>query len=116
MICVLQGFWPVLPFAGAELALLWFCFYHNAVKGLESDVIEIDEQSVAVEHSQRSRSRRWNLSRAWAKVSLEMAPARFHPSRLSLGSHGKYVQVGRFLTDEERRRVARELRKVLTTH
>ena len=109
-----MGFWPVLPFAGAELALLWYCFYLNATKGLESEVIDINDRTVDVERGMRTVQQRWKFPRAWTRVQLLAAPARLHPSQLLLRSHGKTVRLGAFLTEDERHGVAKELRSVLT--
>lgn len=108
-----MGFWPVLPFAGLELALLWYCFYRNANEGLVSEVIEIDSATVAVERGLRTARHQWKFQRAWTQVRLQAATARLHPSLLLLGSHGKSVRLGAFLTEEERQGVAHELRNTL---
>lgn len=109
----LMGFWPVLPFAGAELALLWFCFHSNSSKGLVSEVIEINDEMVSIERGLRTVQNRWSFQRTWTRVQLQAAPARLHPSRLLMGSHGKSVRLGAFLNEDERRGVAQELRTVL---
>jgi uncharacterized membrane protein len=43
----------------------------------------------------------------WARLSLE--PDRRRSSRLLLGSHGRWVEIGAFLRDDERRALARQL-------
>ena len=111
-----MGFWPVLPFAGAELALLWFCFYKNATTGLVTEVIDIDHTTVAVQRESRSEQRQWKFKRAWIQVKLQPAAARLHPSQLLLRSHGKTVYLGAFLTEDERQNVAEELRNALNVH
>ena len=107
------GFWPILPFAGAELAFLWVCLQCSANRTRETEVIRIDEATVAVERGVETCGRRWTFQRAWARISLEPSKLRLHPSRLLLGSHGKRVHVGAFLTDDERRTLARDLRTAL---
>jgi len=108
-----MGFWPVLPFAGAELALLWYCLYRSATDALVSEVIDIDSGTVAVERGLRTARTQWKFQRAWTHVELQAAPARLHLSLLLLGSHGKTVRLGAFLTEEERQGVAQELRTAL---
>lgn len=109
-----QGFWPVLPFAGAELAFLWFCLSYSASRGRDTEVIDIDEHSVAVERGRNGPQRRWNFDRAWTQIRLEPAPARLHPCRLLLGSHGRSVRLGEFLTEDELVGLARELKSTLS--
>lgn len=107
------GFWPVLPFAGAELGLLWLCLWHNASGGRETEVIDIDDSSVAVERGRRSPADHWRFERAWTRIRLEPARVRLHPSRLLLGSHGRAVRLGSFLPEQELKRLERDLRSDL---
>lgn len=109
------GFWPVLPFAGIELLLLWYCLYKNASAGDATEVIDIDAHTVAVAQGRRQPQRSWRFARCWARIRLEPAPARLHPSRLLIGSHGRSVRLGAFLTEDERRALARDLRATLAS-
>jgi len=107
------GFWPVLPFAGAELTLLGAALYYCQCRGQYVEVISLQGNRIAVEKGRCTPEERWVFELAWVQVRLQ--PARFsgHPSRLVLRSHGRQVTVGAFLVEEERRRVARELRVAL---
>lgn len=109
------GFWPVLPFAGAELLLLWCCLRHNASAGDATEVIDIDANIIAIEKGRRRPQYRWQFARSWARVQLEPAPARLHPSRLLISSHGRSVRLGSFLTEDERVLLARDLRGTLAS-
>lgn len=112
----LLGFWPVLPFAGAELAFLWLCLRHNAAAARDTEVIDIDDEAVAVEQGRGAPQRRFRFPRAWARVRLEPAPVRLHPARLLIGSHGRNVRLGRFLTEDELAALARDLRSTLASN
>lgn len=45
----------------------------------------------------------------WTKVRLERARHRGWPARLMIGSHGREIEIGAFLNDEERRDLARKI-------
>jgi uncharacterized membrane protein len=105
----LAGFWPVLPFAGAELLALWLALQLSAARARETEVIRIEADTVEVERGRTAPQCRWTFQRAWARISLEPALHRLHPSRLVLGSHGRRVRVGAFLTETERSVLARDL-------
>jgi uncharacterized membrane protein len=107
------GFWPVLPFAGAEMALLTGALWFTHDRARETEVVEIREDEIAVEKGRREPERRWKLQRAWARVSLDPPRAKHHPSHLFIGSHGRRIALGRFLTEDERQGLARDLRSVL---
>ena len=107
------GFWPILPFAGLEIALLTFALWWTSAQARRTEVVDIDERQVAVEKGLSDAERRWSFNRNWARVSLVAPRIRHHPSRLLIGSHGRHVPVGAFLTEPERQRLARDIRSAL---
>jgi uncharacterized membrane protein len=107
------GMWPVLPFAGAEVLAVGIGFYLSARGGQEEEVVSVDSDKVAVEKGRRPMRRRWELQRAWAKIRLLPPRLRWYPTRLVIRSHGKEVELGGFLNEDERRRLAGELRHAI---
>lgn len=109
----LQGLWPVLPFAGLEIGLLAWAVRASMRRGSEREVIVVSEAQVVVERRSPSGSRQSVFPRHWARVTLrDPQPARY-PSRLSIESHGRSCEVGRFLTEDERRRLAARLERLV---
>ena len=51
--------------------------------------------------------------RHWSRVTLHAPPAALHPSRLLIESHGRACEVGRFLTEDERRSLAVRLKQLV---
>ena len=109
----LQGFWPILPFAGLEIALLAWAVRASMRKGAERETIIVSEDFVTVQRSSTQGSASSVFPRHWAKVKLHAPPAALHPSRLLLESHGRACEVGRFLTEDERRSLAARLKQVV---
>ena len=109
----LRGFWPVLPFAGFEIALLIWAVRTSIRLGLQRETITISEDYVTVEH--RSTDGDWDLvfPRHWTKVKLRAPLATLHPSRLMLESRGRAYEVGRFLTEDDRRGLAVRLKQLV---
>lgn len=107
------GYWPVLPFAGAEIALLTFALWWTSHRTARTEVVDIDSETVEVEKGREEPEQRWSFQRAWARVSLVPARVPQHPSRLLIGSHGRHVNVGGFLTEPERVRLAKDLNRAL---
>lgn len=105
------GYWMMLPFAGLELAALGAGLYVCARKLGRCEVISIDEQAVQIESGYRYPQQRSRLQRAWVRV--ERRPSGWHRSRLLLRSHGREVEVGSCLGEEEKGRLERELRDLL---
>jgi uncharacterized membrane protein len=107
------GFWPVLPFAGLEIGLLTYALWWTSARARQMEVVDVGEQHVAVEKGARHPEQRWSFSRSWARVSLVGPAVKQHPSRLFIGSHGQRVRVGDFLTENERQRLASDIRSAL---
>lgn len=107
------GFWPILPLCGLELGLLTLGLYVVNHSLLAQEVITIDDDRIVIEAGRRDVERRFDLARHWAQVLLQPARRKAHPTRLIVRSHGRAVELGRFLTDEERGELARDLRSVL---
>src|SRR5437868_11559543 len=99
----LQGYWPVLPFAGLEIALLIWAVRASMRDGREHQIITISADSVSVQHYNARGEQLAVFPRHWVKVKLHAPLAAQHPSRLTLESHGRAWEVGRFLTEDERR-------------
>jgi uncharacterized membrane protein len=109
----MRGYWPVLPFAGLEIALLIWAVRMSMRMGLQRETITITEESVTVEH--RSPDGNWDLvfPRHWTRVKLHAPLAMLHPSRLLLESRGRAYEVGRFLTEDDRRGLAVRLKQLV---
>jgi uncharacterized membrane protein len=114
------GFWPVLAFAGAEMLLLAWALKVSMDRRLERESIDVSEAEIVVEYI-RATSRRHGTSvrqrvvfpRHWARVKIRRPESPLHRSQLVIESHGRVHEVGRFLTEEERRQLAAELRRLI---
>ena len=109
----LLGYWPILPFAGLELLAVGAGLYVTARRGQMREVIDIDPDSVRIERGLYRPEQHWRVTRLWARVVLERCPKRWYPSRLLIRSHGRSVEVGRFLNEDERQHLATELSRDL---
>jgi uncharacterized membrane protein len=108
----LHGAWLILPFAGAELAVLYLAFRVLAQHAADFESISISGDRVLIEQWERGKVDRHEFSRYWARVVFEPSvPGR--GNLLAVRSHGRQVEFGRHLTDEQRREVARTLRQEL---
>jgi uncharacterized membrane protein len=108
-----QGLWPILPFAGLEIGALWWAVRASLRAGAEREVITISQGTVAIERLNVARTVRVLFARHWATVTLRDPPAARYPSRLVIESHGQACEVGRFLTEDERRGLAGRLRRLV---
>jgi uncharacterized membrane protein len=109
----LQGLWPVLPFAGFEIGLLAWAVRASMRRGAERELIVVSEAEVIVERRPPGTAGRTVFPRHWARVTLRGPQPALHPSRLTIESHGRACEVGRFLTEVERQRLAAQLERLV---
>lgn len=105
-----QGLWLVLPFAGLEMLALAAGLYLGALRTSEREVIRVEGDTVAIERGRRRCREIIRFPRGWARVELARAPQVGHPGRLLIRCHGRAQEIGRCLNDNERDRLAADLR------
>jgi uncharacterized membrane protein len=103
------GLTLVLPFSGLEMLALGAALYVTSRRGSVREVITINKKTVAVETGRARPEQRHEFQRPWAKVILERSWSDWHPSRLLIRSHGRQLEIGRFLNEQERRGLAEVL-------
>ncbi len=109
----LQGFWPVLPFAGLEMAGLGWALHISMERRHHRQTITVTEADVSIELRDRVRSVELVFPRHWAQVKLRRPESRLHPSRLTIESHGRQCELGSFLTEAERHGLAQRLQSLI---
>ena len=116
--CAALGLWPILPFAGLELALLYWAVKWVLHRAEAREYIRVDEASVLIEKCARDRrgvtSRNaFAFARPWTRLELRPGRPAHWPSRLLLSSRGRSVEIGAFLTNSERQGLKDRLAEVL---
>ena len=106
-ISLYYGAWPVLPYAGLELLVLWLGF--RWIAGHDGDFERITVHGSELRHElqiRRSlRTRSWN--RHWSTLLMQQRGCRVE---LRVRSHGRESEIGRMMLDEDRARLAEGIR------
>ena len=102
-----MGAWPVLPFAGLEVAVLFFAFHLVRLHDADFERLEIGEHEVRIESRDALSLTRFVAHRPWARIIVS---ERGYRCTLGLAYAGRTVQVGRLMSDEGRRKLAEDLR------
>jgi uncharacterized membrane protein len=109
------GAWPIFGFLGGEWLLFWYLFRKNHRGDDRAERIRLYADHLLLERTDRhggySAER---LQPYWLNVILERAEA--PDNALYLRSHGRSIEVGAFLSPQERRDFAAELSAVLARH
>jgi uncharacterized membrane protein len=107
-----MGYWPVLPFAGAELLLLGWALHSNMQRRHDVESIDVTDAEVVIEYA-RGTPHRVVFPRHWAQVKIRRPKSPLHRGQLVIESSGRAYEVGKFLTEEERHHLAAELRRLI---
>lgn len=110
------GFWVVLPFYGLEMLLLGVALYITCRKIYRQEVINITNENIKVEKGADKVENSWIFDKHWVQITLENKGSIRKILCLTIGSHGKRIEVGSFLTDDEKESLAIELNNVILPH
>ncbi len=110
---VTLGLWPVLPFAGLELTALGAVLLHSLRRGSWHEIVSVSDGRVEIDIFTGRARRKIGFPRAWTQVELRRAPISGHPSHLFIGSQGRFVEIGRHLTEDERREQEKKLKRAI---
>jgi len=108
-----QGLTLILPFAGLELLALGVVLYISAWRSNIKEVVNVTEEKIRIEIGRNAPEKTYELDKVWAKVVLERSWNNWYPSRLLLRSHGRQLEIGKFLNEQERQCLEVELKKVI---
>jgi uncharacterized membrane protein len=101
------GAWLILPFAGLETAALFLAWRWVMQHAQDSEQLVIRGDEVTLAVREQSRTRQYEFNRAWAQLVVQQQA---RVVRLALRSHGKEVEVGRYLDNGSKQRLARALK------
>jgi uncharacterized membrane protein len=106
------GAWPILPFAGLEMVVVGAVLYRLFRHADDHDRILINRDLITVIRRRGRREWRDDFQRYWTKVTLERRNS-WYPSRLKVGSHGKFVIIAADVNEVEREKLSLALNEVL---
>ena len=108
------GAWPVPGFLGLDVLLIYVAFRVNYRAGRRYETVQLGDAGLTVRAvDPKGKARSWSFDPYWVRVTVD--ELKTGSNRLILSSHGRYLNVGAFLTPEERVDLADALRDALTT-
>ena len=108
----LQGAWPVTPFFGADVALLWLAMHISQRASKRRERLTLTAERLLIERiSPDGAARREEINPYWLRVDHE--DPELMGCELALVSRGRRWIVGSFLGAEERASLADALRRAL---
>ena len=108
----LIGAWPVFGFMGAELVLLYVALRLNQRNSNALERLSLTDDAFTVERIDRHGApHSWQFQPQWLRVDLNKPSP--YTAHLSLNSKGQRLNLGRYLTADEKSEVAERLSGVL---
>lgn len=111
-----QGYWPILLIAVIQLVLVAWILIRAWERTWVSEVIEVCEDSIRVVYQRRHEKRQYELVTAWTVVELKQPDIAWYSPRVILRSGTKQVELGSFLTSEEKLQLVRQLQSAIRKH
>lgn len=112
LIFLLAGAWPVVGFLGLDVVLVYLAFRLNYRSARQYEIVELTDAALTVTRvDARGRGESFGFNPYW--VQLDVRERSDGRADLRLGSHGREISFGRFLSDTEKRDFARALTSAL---
>lgn len=101
--------WWMLPFLMAAVAALWFALRRSQRDRQISEVLEREGDTLTLTHRPaRGREVSWSCNAYWVRVDLHKRGGPVE-NYVTLSSQDRTVEIGRFLSEEERKSLYGEL-------
>jgi len=105
------GLWVLLPFLLAAITGVWVALQHSYRTGAVSEDLTLTCDMITLHrHTPRRPDQSWQANPHWVRAALHPTGGPV-PQYLTLSGNGREVELGAFLTPEERR----ELYQILLT-
>jgi len=101
-----RGAWPILPFIGADVALLAWAFRNSLAAAAREEHVTLTMSKLKITRKPGAKQD-IVLNPYWVRVEMDQE------NQLMLWSHGKGVRLGTFLAPAERTSFAQALRSAL---
>lgn len=107
--CALHGAWQVFIFSILEMLALGSALLIYGRHATDREHIRLTDGCLLIERINAGKIEQVQLDPGWTRV----APPKRYQDLIGLESHGKRVEVGRFVTNDKRKQIAKELQSHL---
>ncbi len=107
--CTLHGAWQVFIFSVLEMLALGAAYLVYARHATDNEHVALMDGSLLVERTLAGKQEVIRLDPHWTRI----LPPKRYQDLIRLESHGKRVEIGRFVTADKRKQIARELQNQL---
>lgn len=94
--------WVMLPFLALAVAGIWFAIHMSRRKAQIIEVLRLDDTDIRLLHRDPKGQAEWSCNRYWAQLALHENDGPV-PAYVTLRGNGREVEIGAFLSEDERR-------------
>jgi len=96
------GAWPVVGFLGLDVALVYVAFRANYRSARAYETIEVTREALTVRKvAPNGNAREFRFNPYWARLEVDRAEEE-GITRIRIASHGRRLDIGRFLAPVDR--------------
>ncbi|MDX1379624.1 MAG: DUF2244 domain-containing protein [Xanthomonadales bacterium] len=110
------GYWPILLIAAVQMALVTWILLRAWEQSWVAEQLVIGPERIEVTHQRHRRKRQYLLDTAWAVVEMRPPAVAWYGPSVVLRSRSQTIELGRFLTLEEKNQLADCLRRAIAQH
>jgi len=107
------GYWLILPFAGLEMIALTAAIYYCVRKTHRQEVLHFSQDWVVIESGVNKIEKEHRFQRFFTRVLIESPKGARRSQRIALAERDHNVEVGEFLTDDDKKTLIKELRSMI---
>lgn len=107
------GYWLVLFFTLLELGLLSWCLHYCVSRTHRQEVLRLNQERLILESGIRRPTKTIEIERFFARFFVRPPTYRGHHSSLALRYADNELEIGSFLTDDEREQLISLLRSTI---
>lgn len=101
--------WGLLPFLALAVAGVWYAIHRNRRSAKVVEILTLSDQTARlVRHNPTGAAQEWECNRYWATVDLHASDGPV-PHYVTLKGNGREVEIGAFLSEDERIALFNEL-------
>jgi uncharacterized membrane protein len=109
----LQGLYLVLPFTVLEMTVLTACLYYCVRRTHTMEVLHLTRSEVVYERGIRRPTERLAMNRFYSRFFVEPPRHRWYGRRIELKCREQVLEIGRFLTEDDKDHLIAELRNMI---
>jgi len=111
-----QGYWPILLVAVIQLVLVAWILIRAWQNAWVVDVIEVTADKIRVTYQRDRQTSHYELETAWAVIELKQPDIAWYRPRIQLRSRSQAIELGSFLTSEEKHQLVQHVKCAIEKH